>query len=63
MEPVELDPNELLGPVTDREGIGPQVTEPNSGGEEPQTTDQDNRENLRGTGEPQGAAEDIVRPN
>ncbi len=52
MEPVELDPNELLGPVTDREGIGPQVTEPNLGGEEPQTTDQDNRENLRGIGEP-----------
>jgi hypothetical protein len=35
MELVKLDLNELLGLVMDREGIGPQVTEPNLGGEEP----------------------------
>ncbi len=35
MQLVKLDLNKLLGLVTDREGIGPQVTEPNSGGEEP----------------------------
>jgi hypothetical protein len=72
MGPVEFNPSEILEHSThrghsqnrehspNREQRDPQEAESNSGGEEPLVTD--DRDDLRGAGEPRGVAEDVVQP-
>lgn len=54
MEPVEIDLDELLGPDSVRQGVGPQSTEPIPGGEEP-------RVQIHDPEQPRGRAGEIVR--